>query len=126
VPRRTGPLSRPTGDEPFCIVMVESAEAVADLDGTLAIDGVDGVYVGPRDLSLALGCALDPDDPVLRPALTQVWAACAAAGKPVGVHASDGRMARRYREVGCTLITAAADGAVITRGVAAELATACG
>ena len=34
-------------DEPFCIVMVESAEAVADLDATLAIDGVDGVYVGP-------------------------------------------------------------------------------
>jgi 4-hydroxy-2-oxoheptanedioate aldolase len=110
--------------EPFCIVMVESAEAVADLDATLAIDGVDGVYVGPRDLSLALGCALDPADPVLGAALKQIWAACAAAGKPVGVHASDGRTARRYREAGCTLITAAADGAAITRGAAAELGAA--
>ena len=31
---------------------------------TLAQDGVDGIYVGPRDLSYSLGCELDPDDPV--------------------------------------------------------------
>ena len=113
-------------DEPFCIVMVESAEAVAELAATLAIDGVDGVYVGPRDLSLALGCALDPEDPVLRSAFEQIWAACDAAGKPVGVHATDGSIARHYRDAGCTLITAAADAAAITRGVAAELGTARG
>ena len=113
-------------DEPFCIVMVESAEAVAELAATLAIDGVDGVYVGPRDLSLALGCALDPEDPVLRSAFKQIWAACDAAGKPVGVHATDGLVARHYRDAGCTLITTAADAAAITRGVAAELGTARG
>ena len=49
--------------EPFCIVMAESAEAVADLEATLAQDGVDGIYVGPRDLSYSLGCPLDPEDP---------------------------------------------------------------
>jgi 2-keto-3-deoxy-L-rhamnonate aldolase RhmA len=53
--------------EPFCIIMVESAQALAELDATLAEDGVDGVYVGPRDLSYSLGCELDPDDPVLTP-----------------------------------------------------------
>ena len=53
-------------------------------DATLAVDGVDGLYVGPGDLSLSLGCELDPDDPVLNRALQRVWAACAAAGKPVG------------------------------------------
>src|SRR5690242_2955407 len=51
--------------EPFCLVMVESARAVADLEATLAQGGVDGIYVGPRDLSYSLGCPLDPDDPVL-------------------------------------------------------------
>src|SRR5579872_6090380 len=40
--------------DPFCLVMVESADAVSDLGATLAVDGVDGVYVGPRDLSLSL------------------------------------------------------------------------
>src|SRR5579859_3858254 len=55
--------------ETFCLIMVESAQAVADLDATLAEDGVDGIYVGPRDLSYSLGCPLDPDDPVLKRAL---------------------------------------------------------
>ena len=49
--------------DPLCLVMVESLAAIADLPLTLALDGVDGIYVGPRDLSLALGCALDPNDP---------------------------------------------------------------
>jgi 4-hydroxy-2-oxoheptanedioate aldolase len=110
--------------DPFCLVMAESAGAVDDLDATLAVDGVDGIYVGPRDLSLSLGCQLDPDDPVLNPALQRVWAACAAAGKPVGVHASDGATARRYRDAGCTLITTTADGAAITRDTATQLARA--
>jgi len=114
------------GDEPFCIVMAESAEAVADLEATLAIEGVDGVYVGPRDLSCALGCALDPEDPVLRPALNRIWSACAAAGKPVGVHATDGRTARLYRDAGCTLLTTIADSAAISRTATAELKTARG
>jgi 4-hydroxy-2-oxoheptanedioate aldolase len=107
--------------EPFCVVMAESAAAVAELDATLAVDGVDGLYVGPRDLSLSLGCALDPDDPVLSQALQRIWAACAAAGKPVGVHASDGATARRYRDAGCTLITTAVDAVAITRDTAAQL-----
>ena len=83
---------------PFCLVMAESADAVAKLDATLAVDGVDGLYVGPGDLSLSLGCEPDPDDPVLNEVLQRVWAACAAAGKPVGVHAANGTLARRYRD----------------------------
>ncbi len=110
--------------EPFCLIMVESAQALADLDATLAEDGVDGIYVGPRDLSYSLGCALDPDDPVLKPALAQIRSACAAAGKPVGIHASDGAAARRHRDEGCTLITLAVDALAIARSAAAELATA--
>ena len=55
--------------------MTESAAAVAELDATLAVDGVDGLYVGPRDLSLSLGCELDLDDPVLNRARS-------ASGRP--------------------------------------------
>ena len=110
--------------EPFCLVMAESADAVAALDDTLAVEGIDGIYVGPRDLSFSLGCALDPDDPVLSRALQRIWAACAAAGKPVGVHAMDGATARRYREAGCTLITTVADAVAITRDTTAQLSLA--
>jgi 4-hydroxy-2-oxoheptanedioate aldolase len=110
--------------EPFCLVMAESADAVAELDATLAIDGVDGLYVGPGDLSLSLGCEPDPDDPVLNRALQRIWMACAAAGKPVGVHAADGAIARRYREAGCTLITTVVDATAISRDTAAQFGLA--
>ncbi len=110
--------------EPLCFVMVESPNAIAELPATLDVEGVDGIYVGPRDLSFALGCALDPHEPVLRKELERIWAACAAAGKPVGVHASDGTAARLYRENGCQLITVAVDAVAVTRGAAGELAAA--
>ena len=112
--------------EGLCLVMVESPDAIADLAATLAIDEIDGIYVGPRDLSLALGCALDPHDPVLRKELERIWAACAAAAKPVGVHASDGTTARLYRENGCQLITVAVDGLAVARAAVSELAVASG
>ena len=119
-----GALTSPGG--PFCVIMVESRAALADLDKTLAVPGVDGIYVGPRDLSYSLGCELAPDDPVLRPALEQVWAMCRAAGKPVGVHSSDGATARLYRDNGCRLVNVASDVHAITRNVKAELAAARG
>ena len=112
--------------EPFCIIMVESAQALAELDDTLAEDGVDGIYVGPRDLSYSLGCPLDPNDPVLRPAFERIWADCAAAGKPVGVHASDGTTARLYRDNGCRLVTVVSDALAVSRASVAELAVAKG
>src|SRR5579859_189410 len=112
------------GDEPFCVIMVESTAAMADLEATLAIAGVDGIYVGPRDLSYSLGCELNPEDPVLRNALERIWAACRSAGKPVGVHAVAGTTARLYRDNGCRLVNVAADAPAITRTAAAELAAA--
>lgn len=109
---------------PLCIVMVESRQAMTELPDTLKLPGVDGIYVGPRDLSYSLGCRLDPQDPVLRPALERIWADCAAAGKPVGVHASEGATARHYRQNGCRLITVVADSLAVSRAAAAELAAA--
>lgn len=108
-------------EQSFCVIMVESAAALAQLDVTLTLDGVDGIYVGPRDLSYSLGCELDPEDPVLRPALEQVWAACAAAGKPVGVHAVDGATASLYRRNGCRLVNVVADMPSIARQTAKAL-----
>ena len=117
-----GALSTTT--RPLCIVMIESREAMAELPAMLALPDVDGAYVGPRDLSLSLGCKLDPLDPVLRPALERIWADCAAAGKPVGVHAGDGTTARIYRDNGCRLVTVVADLPALARATVAELATA--
>ena len=58
---------------------------------------------------------------MLNRTLQRVWEACAATGKPVGVHAADGAVARRYRDAGCTLLTTANDALAITRDTAAQL-----
>src|SRR5215468_11484159 len=109
---------------PFCLIMVESRAALADLGKTLVVQGVDGIYVGPRDLSYSLGCEPAWGDPVFRGALEQIWAACRAAEKPVGVHSTDGATARLYRENGCRLVNVASDTLAISRTAVAELATA--
>src|SRR6201996_8565204 len=101
--------------DPFCVVMAESAAALADIDAIVATDGVDGIYVGPRDLSLSLGCELDPDDPVLGPALGRIWAACAAAGKPVGGHPPGRRAGGGARGAGCPPRTAPGPAATARR-----------
>jgi 4-hydroxy-2-oxoheptanedioate aldolase len=121
--RSAGGVLAPAG-LPLCIVMVESSQAIGELPAMLTLAGVDGIYVGPRDLSYSLGCRLDPHDPVLRPALERVWAACASAGKPVGVHATEGTTAGLYRENGCRLVTVVADAPALSRAAAAELAVA--
>ncbi len=121
--RSGGGVLASAGD-PLCIVMCESAGASACLADTLALPGVDGIYVGPRDLSYSLGCPLDPEHPVLRAELEKIWAACAAAGKPDGVHAADGATARLYREKGCRIVTVASDVIAVDRGARRELAAA--
>ena len=94
------------------------------LAGAAPIARVRHAHTADIGRALDLGCELDPDDPVLHEALKRIWAACAAAGKPVGVHAMDGATARRYREAGCTLITTVADAGAIARDTAAQLSLA--
>jgi 2-keto-3-deoxy-L-rhamnonate aldolase RhmA len=61
---------------------------------------------------------------VLGPALERIWAACAAAGKPVGVHSTNGVLAARYRQSGCRLVNVAADATTLASATSGELAAA--
>ena len=76
--------------------MVETATALDDLDAILAVDGLDGIYVGPGDLSLSLGMAGADRSGELRDVLSSIVARAVAAGVPVGVHAYNGEDAARY------------------------------
>lgn len=106
-------------DEPLVIVMVETASALDDLDAVLAVEGLDGVYVGPGDLGLALGLASPDRRADLGGVLSAVIARATAAGVPVGVHAYDGEQAGAYAAQGATIVTVAVD-AVSLRAVMAQ------
>jgi 4-hydroxy-2-oxoheptanedioate aldolase len=96
-------------DQPLVIVMVEAATALDDLDAILTVPGLDGIYVGPGDLSLSLN--LDGPDrwEDLRGVLSSIIARAGAAGVPVGVHAYNGEDAAGYAAEGATIITVAVD-----------------
>jgi 4-hydroxy-2-oxoheptanedioate aldolase len=96
-------------DAPLVIVMVEMASALDDLDAVLAVDGLDGVYVGPGDLSLSLGLTGAEDRAELRGVLSSIITRAGAAGVPVGVHAYSGNDAAGFAAEGATIVTVAVD-----------------
>ena len=111
-------------DEPLVLVMIETAAAWEDLDAVLAVEGLDGVYVGPGDLGLALGLAAPGDRPRLREVVSAVVARAVAAGVPVGVHAYSGVDAAAWAGEGTTIVTATVDVTVLADGVREQLAAA--
>jgi 4-hydroxy-2-oxoheptanedioate aldolase len=108
-------------DQPLVVVMVETATALDDLDAVLAVDGLDGIYVGPGDLSLALGLTGAEREPELRGVLSSVIARSVAAGVPVGVHAYSGEEAARYVAEGATIVTVGVDAVFLGRVMAHHL-----
>ncbi|MDP9459074.1 MAG: aldolase/citrate lyase family protein [Actinomycetota bacterium] len=111
-------------DEPVVIAMVETATAHDDLDAVLAVEGLDGVYVGPGDLSLSLGLAGPDRRSELRGVLSSIVARAVAAGVPVGVHAYSGEEAAGYAAEGATIVTVAVDAVALGEAVAHHLAVA--
>lgn len=97
----------------LCLVMIESATAVANLDEILAVPGIDGVYVGPADLSVSLGGApvsmAEATDRALLDAVAAIQLACAAAGKIAAISGDPVALAAQ----GFTMITTGMDAAMM-------------
>jgi 4-hydroxy-2-oxoheptanedioate aldolase len=113
-------------DEPLVIVMVETASALDDLDAVLAVEGLDGVYVGPGDLSLSLDLTGADRRAELRVVLSSIIARAGGAGVPVGVHAYSGDEAAGYAAEGGTIVTVAVDAVSLAEVVAHHLGVARG
>lgn len=93
-----------------CIPMIETVQAIENLDAILAVPGIDAVYVGPADLSLTLGLAPlgDHDDASFNDALAAIVAGCERAGVIPGIHANPAIVAKR-RTQGFRMITVTSD-----------------
>ncbi|MGY1690711.1 HpcH/HpaI aldolase family protein [Geodermatophilus sp. SYSU D01105] len=113
-------------DRPLVVAMVETATALEDLDALLAVDGLDGVYVGPGDLSLSLGLTGPERREELRGVLSSIVARAVAAGVPVGVHAYSGEEAAGFAAEGARIVTVAVDVASLGEAVTHHLGTARG
>jgi 4-hydroxy-2-oxoheptanedioate aldolase len=92
--------------------MIETARGLANVDEICATDGLDGVYIGPSDLRIALGGATSADPAVadeFEAALVRVREAASATGIAVGIHNADGASAAKRLAEGFTYVTVACD-----------------
>lgn len=117
-----------SNDQVACIVMIETEDGIANLDEILSTPGVDGAYIGPSDLALALGMAPrgDNDDPKHAATVQQILDACRKHGVAAGIHTSSLAYTQRYLEHGFNMVTLGSDGGWLMAGAAKELAAARG
>jgi 4-hydroxy-2-oxoheptanedioate aldolase len=109
------------------IPMIETVEAMKNLDEILAVPGIDAIYVGPADLSASLGLKPQNNDGenLFDDALEMIAAACKRAGIIAGIHTTAPLVARRV-EQGYRMITVTSDVLAMRSQLAADLALARG
>jgi 4-hydroxy-2-oxoheptanedioate aldolase len=90
------------------------------------VEGLDGVYVGPGDLSLSLQLTGAERRAELRGVLSSIITRAGAAGVPVGVHAYSGAEAAGYAAEGATIVTVAVDVVALGEVMAHHLGVARG
>lgn len=114
-------------EEILVIPMIETAEAVSNVDDILSVDGVDTIYVGPADLSLTLGLGpgLDNDDPAFVEAIDTILAACGRHGVTPGIHCSPPLAGKRH-EQGFRMLSVGYDFGPVMAALRADIKTSRG
>ncbi|WP_230668234.1 HpcH/HpaI aldolase/citrate lyase family protein [Microbacterium sp. MEC084] len=98
------------------IVQIETSEGVDNAEAIAAVDGIDGVFVGPSDLAASMGLIGQQTHPDVVAAVERAFAGVRAAGTPVGVNAFVESAARGYVEAGARFLLVGADVGLVARG----------
>ena len=111
-------------DDIVVMPMIETAEALKNLDAILSVPGVAAIYVGPADLSLALGCKprLDQTDPPVVEAQQMIAEACKRHGVVAGIHNATAAYALKMIAAGYQFVTLASDNRFLAAKAAEEVA----
>lgn len=96
-------------DEVCLLVQAETVTALQNLEAICAVDGVDGVFIGPADLAASMGHRGRPGHPEVQAAIEGAMRTIIASGKAAGTLTSDPALARRYLELGCTFVATGVD-----------------
>lgn len=103
---------------------VETPLSLANLDAILATEGLDGLYVGPSDLTLSMGLGANGDstDPRFLARLAHVVERARVYGRHVGMHCANGPQAKRMVDMGFDFVTVGSDTGLIGEAGRARLA----
>jgi 4-hydroxy-2-oxoheptanedioate aldolase len=112
------------GSEPLCLAMIETAAGLESIDRIAATPGLDGVFIGPADLSLDLGLGLPDftDLSQLRDPIERIVAAARKHGIIAGAAALAGPTVGQLLDLGVNLTTLGGDAGHVTAGFAANAA----
>ena len=105
--------------------MIETAQALDNLDAILSVEGLDAIYIGPSDLSLALGCrpVFDDVDPPVAQAIDHILARATAHGVKAGVHNGASEVALARVAKGFRFVTVGSDARLMAAGAQQAIAT---
>lgn len=130
-PRRALPISglapadylRQANDLIFAFAMIETRQALDNLDAILATRGIDGVFVGPVDLSVSLSGGERLDSEMVQPALTNVARKAREHGKVAGIFATSAENAIECHQAGFGFVALAQDAMFMTQAANAAVAS---
>ncbi len=110
------------GESGLCLaVQIETLAGLENLDAIAAVDGVDGVFLGPADLAAALGHLGQPMHADVRAAVEQALPRIRAAGKATGVYCADPDIAACYAALGASFFLIGADAILLRTAAVAAL-----
>src|SRR5580692_6312792 len=112
-------------DEILVIPMIETQQAIDNIDEILSVPGINGIYIGPSDMGLSLGLIpiLDREEPIILDIYKKLLASCKKHGKFAGIHNGTAAYAARMMQMGFQLCTIANDSGLMARA-AREAVTA--
>jgi 2-keto-3-deoxy-L-rhamnonate aldolase RhmA len=129
--RSFGPVNPTLGLDPATIAarsrvfaMIETAEAMQNLEAICHTPHLTGIYVGPADLALGLGEPGIATTPTVLEAIERIAATASAAGIIAGIHAGSGANAQQYAALGFRLITMRSESQILVTGAQEDLAAA--
>lgn len=111
-----------TANDQICVlIQLETTAGIDNLDDIARLDGVDGVFIGPADLSASMGYLGDPGHPEVQRVIEDSVRRIVGAGKAAGILIGDETLARRYIDLGCTFVGVGTDTGLLLKS-SAELA----
>jgi 4-hydroxy-2-oxoheptanedioate aldolase len=116
---RIGNYAKEANGEVCLLVQVETRESLDNLDAIAATEGVDGVFIGPSDLSASLGHVGNPGHPEIQHAIEDGCRRILKAGKAAGILTPDEALARKYLEMGFTFVAVGLDNNLLARHTSA-------
>ena len=114
---------RNSNEKVLLLPQCETREALDEIEEIVGIAGIDGIFIGPYDLSISMGIPGQFDAPVFRQAISRVLEACKEAGKLCMIYTNNANEARAYLEMGFDAVANSMD-SVMFKKVYQEMADA--